>query len=166
MRDAVALERGLRRIVAVLSVMLGVATLGLVAWQGWSVINYRIEMQRFLDEAPKFRVAYREYVARYGRPGCSAPSHEKSPTFELPPEEVIWLPDYFSDLLPLCDPKRALQAADPVPPAPPLPPGPPDSLWSLWTVGFLGLGVTIVAASVPWGVFFVGRWITRGFTRP
>lgn len=73
-----ALERGLRRIVAVLSAMLGVATLGLVAWQDWSAMNYRSEMHRFLDEAPKFRMTYREYVARYGRPGCIAPSRGKS----------------------------------------------------------------------------------------
>lgn len=165
------LERGLSRIVAALPTTLGLVTLGIIAWQGWPAINYHIEMHRFLNEASQFRVTFREYVARHGRPVCRVRSHGAS-GFGVPPENdfltFLTEEEYFPDLKPLCDSNRIQQAADPVPPSMPLSRGPESQWWrwSLWTLGFLGLGITVVAASVPWGVFFVGRWIARGFARP
>ncbi len=154
-------ERGAQRIVLVLSIGVLCAGLGLVAQAVWQKAEERAEQARFMAE----QRAFAEMEAACRRLGLVL-RREAGVTPLLPPDRRC-RPRTRDDI-----PPELLQPdfSDLMAPAPDRGPlatwvvwlGHP-TLWGPFATAVLGALVSAGLAALPWGVFYLVRWIVRGF---
>lgn len=150
------LERGIRRITLAVSIAVFLIGTGGTVYTVYRVLDYhqRVEEARRYREAAE-RCELKEAARAKARPPELKPKRDADGLWILPQRNRLLLEDLPN---PWCRMLRGWARG----------PGIPLYGWWLWPpaqIALAGMAISVGLAAVPWGLFYLGRWIAHGFLK-